>query len=104
MNIPTVDNATAALLRQVAEPVQIRDSNGTIVGFFAPLPFGDHSSRGRLTEAELAELHRRRAAERPGKSTREVFEHLKTLTDNPADLDDLQRHIDELAEEDRRSS
>jgi hypothetical protein len=104
MNTLTVDNATVAMLRQAAEPVEIRDSDCNVIGFFAPLPPGTHPPPGRITEAELAKLDRRRAPEGPGKSTREVFEHLKTLTDNPADLADLQRHIDELAERDRPSS
>ena len=99
MTILTVDQAVLAALKQARGPAEIRDADGNLLGYFTPARPTGLFPTTRATEADLPELDRLAAAALPGKTTREVFEYLKTLTNDPTDLADLQRHIDELAEE-----
>lgn len=107
--LPANDGVLAAF-RQATNVVEIRDAHGTIIGYFAPVSaerahlYGVQRPSGEETGAEGSEIERLKATANPGKTTREVFERLKTLTDDPALQADLQRHIDELTERDRCAS
>jgi hypothetical protein len=100
----TADDAVLATLRQATGPAQIRDTKGNLVGFFAPANVGHVRLNGPATEADLPEIERRKATEPGGKTTREVFERLKSLTTDPAMQAYLQQKIDRLAEEERCGS
>ena len=102
----TIDEATLSVLQQAQRQVELRDVRGNVVGFFIPASSNLRYPTTPVSEADLAEIDRRRATEGqgPGKTTREIFERLKTLTDDPAEQADLQRHIDELTERDRCAS
>jgi hypothetical protein len=97
----TADAAMLAKLRAANGLAEIRDGDGTVLGFYAPVSV-DQAARYAAAAARIdrSELERRKAEEIGGYTTREVFEHLKTLTTDPAELADLQRHIDELAARD----
>lgn len=94
----TIDEATLSVLQQAQRQVELRDVRGNVIGFFIPASSNLPYPTTPASEADLAEIDRLRATEQGGKSLREIFEHLKTLTNNPADLEDLDRHIRELSE------
>jgi hypothetical protein len=98
MTILTVDEALLATLRRATGPAEVRDAAGNLVGFFTPAHARPSYPTTRATEADLPELDRRRATEQGGKTLREIFEHLKTLTTDPSTLADLEQRIQELAE------
>lgn len=100
----TADDTVLATLRQATGPAEIRDLKGNLVGFFAPAGPGRVVLNGPATEADLPEIERRKATEKTGKTTREVFERLKGLTTDPAVQAHLQQKIDRLAEEERCGS
>lgn len=90
-------------LANITELVEITDNDGTLIGFFVPasLKRDKQPYPPRAVPLDMDELARRSATAKNGKTTREVFEHLKSLTQDPKDLADLQMHIDQLAERDR---
>jgi hypothetical protein len=95
----TADVALAEKLRQANGPAEIRDPEGKVVGFFAPVSV-NHALQYAQVAARIdrAELARRKASEKTGRTTREVFERLKTLTQDPETLAHLQQKIDGLEE------
>jgi hypothetical protein len=97
------DKAMLAVLSQVNELTEIRDANGTVVGFFAPAG-GEHARAAFQVAARAytAELERRLATEHDqGLTTREVFEHLLTLTPDAPMQAYLRQKIEQLAERER---
>ncbi len=100
----TADEAMLATLRQATGPAEICDRQGQLVGVYAPMPAGPPPPIGPATEADLPEIKRRIATERGGKTLREVFEHLKSITPEPVAQAYLQKKIDQLAERDRCDS
>jgi hypothetical protein len=59
--------------------VEVRDTNGMVIGFFAPVAL-EHASRYAEAAAAMDPMAARRAAkEGPGKTTAEVLEYLQTL-------------------------
>jgi hypothetical protein len=96
------DNSLLKDLGSFVEPVEILDSNGRLLGLFVPA----NLERGKRLYEELdartdwEELDRRERAEAgKGRSLLEVFEHLKSLTGDPAERADLQGHIDRMRAE-----
>jgi hypothetical protein len=82
MTTLTADEAMLAVLRQAQGPAEIRDAQGAVVGFYTPVSAGQvPGERGR--------------------TTRELFEHLKSLTTDPAMQAYLQTKIDGLKERDQ---
>jgi hypothetical protein len=74
------DDATLAILRQANSLVEIRDSSGTIIGFFAPVGVERANLYAEAAaRADPSEIQKRK--ETPGKThtTAEVLEHLKAL-------------------------
>jgi len=100
----TADDVALATLRRATGPAEIRDTKGNLVGFFAPANAGQVRLNGPATEADLPEIERRKVAETGGKTTREVFERLQSLTTDPALQAHLQQKIDKPAEEERCGS
>jgi hypothetical protein len=98
----TADNTTLAILRQTTELVEVHDAKGTLVGYFAPVRaerahlYDPPYPTTRATEADLAEIERQKASETGGKTLREAFEHLLSLTDEEKSRADLRMHIDRL--------
>src|SRR5262245_16406724 len=98
----TADPTMVALLSSVQELTEICDSTGNTVGFFAPA--SKWKSDWRVRAAALvdpAEIQRRKTEEKQGRTTREVFEHLKSITEDEPTRTYLQKKIEKLAERDR---
>jgi hypothetical protein len=95
----TADKKMVALLSQVKELAEIRDSSGHVIGFFAPLALPDAQFYANAAaHIDPAEIARRKAPGRKGYTTREVFEHLKSLTQDEQMRVYLQEKIDGLRE------
>lgn len=85
-----------------AEPVEVLNSTGGVLGLFVPANACAQSVGARpAAKIDPAELKRRKEQE-TGKGRRlyEIFEHLKTLTTDPEEQADLQMRIDRLRAED----
>jgi hypothetical protein len=67
-----------------SEPVEISNRDGNVVGLFVPA--NSIHQTPPVTSV---------------RTTREVFERLQSLTQDPAQLADLQKHIDVFLERDR---
>src|SRR5689334_17472060 len=86
-------------LGRFIEPVEVSDANGKLLGLFVPanLERGKQLYEEAAARIDWAEIDRRAASEAgQGVPLWQVFEHLKTLTTDPAALADLDRHIAEL--------
>ena len=90
-----------ASLGQFLEPVEIYDVKGKLLGLFVPADLGRGKQIHAQVEAHLdrAELERRQSYTGKWYTMREVFEHLKSLTQDSAEQAYLQQKIDRLAEE-----
>ena len=93
-------NADAlAFLRQASDLVEIRDPEGGIVGYFAPVSMERaHLHVQTAARIDRAEIARRKASHPTGRTTREVFERLQSLTQDPALRAHLQEKIEGLKE------
>ncbi len=81
----TADDSMLAVLRQAQGLAEIRDTSGTIVGFFAPVSVERaHLYAQAAAQIDPTEVKRRGESERDGHTTGQVFEHLKSLTTDPA--------------------
>jgi hypothetical protein len=93
-------------LSMFIEPVEISDGNGKLLGLFVPA----NLERGKQRYAEAgaridaAEIERRKQSKEKGYTTKEVFEHLKSLTPDAEMQTYLQRLIEEIAERDKCAS
>ncbi len=94
------DDTPMLVLSGVVEPVEIHDEEGKLLGVFVPAnieqtrkAYADFASR-----IDRAEIQRRKKSTQKGHTTKEVFEHLKTLTEDEAMREHLQKLIDRLAE------
>src|SRR5262249_29770750 len=101
MTSVTADDRMLALLSQVRELAEVRDASGKVIGFFAPIAI-DQAQHYANAAAHIspAEIQRRKAERGRGRTTREVFEMLKDLTQDEPTKASLQAKIDELAERD----
>ena len=79
MTILIVNEQVRSLFSEVRENTEIRDAQGNFLGLFVPAPKIIAPVAGRKTYTTL-----------------EMFEHWKTLTDDPVRLADLDMHIKEL--------
>ncbi len=91
----TADAALLAVLRNANGPAEIRDSDGNIVGLFTPA--ADEHAVVR-TQEEWEEL-RRRAQRTGGRTLKEIFQRMQTLTTDEAVRARLQKQIDQMTEE-----
>ncbi len=96
----TADDGMLAILSQANDLVEIRDANGKVIGFFAPIAFKDAQDYAKAAALfDRAEIERRKASKEKGHTTREVFEQLKSLTTDAEMQADLQEKIDLLKKE-----
>jgi hypothetical protein len=93
----TLDEAVLEKLRGANGLTEIRDAHGNGVGFFSQVSL-EHAAKYVAAAAQIdrAELARRKAKAEGCHTTVEVFEHLKTLTSDPAQQAHLQKLIDEI--------
>jgi hypothetical protein len=98
MQSVTVDNTILALLAKVDGVAEIRNPDGKVVGFFAPV-----SHQSALGSAQAAARGGDQAKEPPprGRTTREVFLHLRSLTNDEQVKAYLDQKIKGLEERDR---
>jgi hypothetical protein len=77
MQFITADDAMKAKLSEAKTLVAVRDSSGTVIGFFAPVSL-EHAARYAEAAAAIAPLaHKRSPKEGPSRTTAEVLEHLR---------------------------
>lgn len=76
----TANDSMTAFLSKAQELTEIRDAQGKILGFFAPVAL-EHADRYALGAAQFnpQEIQRRKDQNLPGKSTAEVLAHLSSL-------------------------
>jgi hypothetical protein len=90
----TVDAATLALLSQATDLAEIRDANGSVIGYFTPAA----QAAEPIAPFDMAEVERRKnSLDRPV-TTVELFEHLLSLAQTDEEREDVQRHIREITE------
>jgi hypothetical protein len=96
------DDTPLFILSAVTEPVQLVDKNGTVVGQFNPDQERIKQLYDRPLQIDRAEMERRLAEESAdARTTREVFEHLLSLTAEPEMRAYLQKKIARVAERER---
>jgi hypothetical protein len=96
------DEGMLTILSQAKELTEIRDSSGKVIGFFAPVALENAHIYAKIAAGiDPLEIQRRKEWKEPGVSTREVFEHLKSLTKDAQMREYLQAKIDRLVERDR---
>jgi hypothetical protein len=79
MQSVTADAPMKAALGQVKELAVVRDEDGTVLGFFAPVAL-EHAARYAEAAANIdPTLHKRRTENGPNRTTAEVLEYLKSL-------------------------
>jgi len=93
------DSAMKASLENVKDIAEVRSADGSLIGYFAATAV-DQAKRYAAAFAKIDwdEVERRRKANRPGLTTRQVFQHLQSLTDDPAKRAELQKLIDARTE------
>jgi hypothetical protein len=93
-------------LALLVEPVEINDANGKLLGLFVPANF----ERGRQladkvgAETDWAEIERRAQSNEECFTTKQVFEHLLSLTEDEPGKAHLRSLIAEVEERDRCDS
>jgi hypothetical protein len=81
------------LLGALTEPVEIVDADGAVLGRFMPDPVRIKQFYGRADHLpSAAEIERQLTAVGPSCTTRQLFEHLLTLTSDPTE----RAHLEEL--------
>jgi hypothetical protein len=94
------DDTPMLVLSGVVEPVEIRDEGGKLLGVFVPANIEQtRQAYAKLaSRIDRAEIERRKKLAHKGYTTKEVFEHLKALTEDEAMRLHLQKLIDQLVE------
>jgi hypothetical protein len=105
MTTLTADNALVALLRQANDLAEVRDTFGNLVGYFAPVGgeqarLSAQAASRRRARINQAEADRQAGAVEKGYTTKEVFEHFQSLTEDEKERAYLQQKIDRLKERD----
>src|SRR5438552_15390478 len=101
----TADEAVLAILQQAKGLTEIRDPKGAVIGYFAPAALGEGESEAeRSARFDPAEIERRKSAQGKGRTTRQVFEYLQSLTTDEKMRGYLQQKIDSLTERDQCGS
>jgi hypothetical protein len=79
MDHVTVDERARAALSEVKSLVEVRDADGRVIGFFAPVAL-EHAARYAEAAAQTDPLAARKPArEGPTKTTAEVLDQLRSL-------------------------
>jgi hypothetical protein len=80
MNYMTADQPLLERLAGVMEPVEIRKTDGTVLGRYTPVFANENEIHERAAKYfDLAEAERIAATEREGYSMEEVMQHLHSL-------------------------
>jgi|SRR6266851_9509799 len=102
MTAITVRKAMLTTFKQVKELTTIRDPSGRIIGYYAPRILERAKNHARLaTRFDPAEIERRAKSKKRGRTTKQVFQHLQSLTKDRTMKKYLQGLIDRLEERDR---
>jgi hypothetical protein len=76
----TANEAMLAILSGTKELAEIRDGNGTVIGFFAPIALPKAQMYAEAAaHIDPAEIQRRKEDKQKGRTTEEVLERLKAL-------------------------
>jgi hypothetical protein len=90
-------------LQGVADTAELYDSEGELLGVFVPANL--NGVRKNYDDVKLTiseeEIQRRLGAKEKGYTTREIFEHLLTLTHDEPTREHLRKLIEEVKERDR---
>ena len=98
----TAGEAVQAVLGQLTELAEICDSNGRVIGYFAPATLPEAASYANAAaHVDPAEIERFKRSKEECYTTKEVFEHLKSPTADQAMHAYLQSLIDEVSERDK---
>lgn len=99
----TTDKATEAFLSQTNELAEIRDTSGNPMGFFVPVDvykaklYVENQHSYDFVKMLCGDIRK----QVDHQTLRQIYEHLKTLTDDHAANADLHRNIERLMQEDR---
>jgi hypothetical protein len=79
MQTVTATDTLSAALKQVKELAEIRDSQGAVLGFFAPISI-EHAALYAHAAANIDPTrHKQQSTDGPNRTTAEVLEYLKSL-------------------------
>lgn len=97
----TADDKPMFVLGGLVEPAEIYDSDGKLLGVFVPDALAEKRALYAKSEAlfDPVEIERRKATEQGGVTTKELFEHLLSLTQDEDTREDLQQRIRKLEDE-----
>jgi len=96
----TADAAMLAKLRAANGLAEIRDDEGTVVGFYAPASVEKAPQRAEAAaRVDWEELRRRANSPERGRTLKEVFQHLQSITKDEPMRAYLQQKIDRMTEE-----
>ena len=95
----TANDEVVKFFNATNELAEVRDPSGNVMGYFAPAKLAQAQEYARVAAMFDREEVQRRKQEPGGYTTAEVFEYLKTLTDDPQTQQDLDEHIRELRED-----
>lgn len=90
------NDAMLAVLNQAKDVTEIRDASGKVVGFYAPASSAKSHLLIRAAMRIDPQETERRIAEQGGYTTKEVFEYLKSITEDEPMRSYLQTKIDRL--------
>jgi hypothetical protein len=95
----TASDEVIKFFNQANELAEVRDPSGNVMGYFAPAKLGNAEEYAKVAALYDPQEIQRRKLEPGGYTTIEVFEYLKTLTEDPEERLDLDKHIRELHED-----
>ncbi len=81
MSYLTADDAIQDFFRGVVEPVEVRDSEGKVLGHYTPVVSPEEAARYEKIKGlfDPEELKRRKASKHPGYTFEQVMEHIHSL-------------------------
>lgn len=98
MNTLTANETMLATLSQIDDQAEIRDDAGRLIGYFIPVRWEEEAWYESVKPAlDPAELERRSREPGPRRTTRELLEHLLSMTSDEDARSHLQRTIAQVA-------
>ncbi|HEV3143932.1 MAG TPA: hypothetical protein VGZ47_08625 [Gemmataceae bacterium] len=95
MTVINADDHVLGVLAGVHQLTEVRDSNGQIVGYYAPASLQEAAKVARAAASfDRNEIERIRRAGNPKITTRQLFQRLQSLTDDEREKAELQKLID----------
>jgi hypothetical protein len=102
MTAITVRKEMLTTFKQARELTPVREPSGRIIGYYAPRSLERAKNHAKLaTRFDPAEIEKRAKSKKRGYTTKEVFQHLQTLTKDRTMKKYLQGLIDRLEQRDR---